>query len=66
VHVPHLAIHILGLILRRLRSDWQRKYTSLRAWLSQCAEISVRSLSDVPSNKKSAILLTAVSGEIAS
>jgi hypothetical protein len=36
------------------------------AWLSQCAEISVRSLSDVPSNKKSAILLTAVAGEIAS
>jgi hypothetical protein len=36
------------------------------AWLSQCAEISVRSLSDLPSNKKSAILPTAVAGEIAS
>ena len=26
VRVPHLASHILALILRRLRSDWQRKY----------------------------------------
>ena len=26
VRVPHLASHILGTILRRLRSDWQRKY----------------------------------------
>ena len=27
VRVPHLASHILGTILRRLRSDWQRKYS---------------------------------------
>lgn len=26
VRVPHLASHILGLILSRLRKDWQRKY----------------------------------------
>jgi hypothetical protein len=26
VRVPHLASHILGTILRRVRSDWQRKY----------------------------------------
>ena len=26
VRVPHLASHILALILRRLRCDWQRKY----------------------------------------
>lgn len=26
VRVPHLASHILGLILRRLRKDWQRKH----------------------------------------
>jgi len=26
VRVPHLASHILGTILRRLRSDWQLKY----------------------------------------
>ena len=26
VRVAHLASHILGLILRRFRSDWQRKY----------------------------------------
>jgi hypothetical protein len=26
VRVPHLASHILGTILRRLPSDWQRKY----------------------------------------
>ena len=26
VRVPHLASHILGTVLRRLRSDWQRKY----------------------------------------
>jgi hypothetical protein len=26
VRVPHLASHILGTILRRLSSDWQRKY----------------------------------------
>lgn len=26
VRVPHLASHILGLILRRLCADWQRKY----------------------------------------
>jgi len=26
VRVPHLASHILGLILRRVRADWQRKY----------------------------------------
>ena len=26
VRVPHLASHILGIILRRLRSDWQHKY----------------------------------------
>jgi hypothetical protein len=26
VRVPHLASHILGLILRRLCWDWQRKY----------------------------------------
>jgi uncharacterized protein DUF4338 len=26
VHVPHLASHILGTILRRLPSDWQGKY----------------------------------------
>ena len=29
VRVPHLASHILALILRRLRSDWQRKYNLL-------------------------------------
>jgi hypothetical protein len=29
VRVPHLASHILGLILRRLRCDWQRKYNLL-------------------------------------
>jgi hypothetical protein len=27
VRVPHLASHILGTILRRLRCDWQRKYS---------------------------------------
>src|SRR6202022_2637318 len=27
VRVPHLASHILGTILRRVRSDWQRKYS---------------------------------------
>jgi hypothetical protein len=26
VRVPHPASHILGTILRRLRSEWQRKY----------------------------------------
>ena len=26
VRVPHLASHILGTILRRVRADWQRKY----------------------------------------
>jgi Domain of unknown function (DUF4338) len=26
VRVPHLASHVLGTILRRLSSDWQRKY----------------------------------------
>ena len=26
VRVPHLASHILGTVLRRLRTDWQRKY----------------------------------------
>lgn len=26
VHVPHLASHLLGLLLRRLSSDWQAKY----------------------------------------
>ena len=26
VRVAHLASHILGTVLRRLRSDWQRKY----------------------------------------
>jgi hypothetical protein len=26
MRVPHLASHILGLILRRLRRDWQSKY----------------------------------------
>ena len=26
VRVPHLASHILGTILRRVRGDWQRKY----------------------------------------
>jgi len=26
VRVPHLASHILALVLRRLREDWQRKY----------------------------------------
>lgn len=34
VRVPHLASHILGLILRRLRSDWQRKY-NLRPCLAE-------------------------------
>ena len=29
VRVPHLASHILGLVLRRLRCDWQRKYNLL-------------------------------------
>jgi hypothetical protein len=29
VRVPHLASHLLGLILRRLRSDWRRKYNLL-------------------------------------
>jgi hypothetical protein len=28
VRVPHLASHILGTILRRLPSDWQRKYNT--------------------------------------
>jgi len=26
VQVPHLASHVLGLIVRRIRSDWQAKY----------------------------------------
>ena len=26
VRVPHLASHILGRIMRRLRSDWMRRY----------------------------------------
>jgi hypothetical protein len=26
VQVPHLASHILGLVMRRLRADWQSKY----------------------------------------
>jgi len=26
VHVPHLASHVLGLIARRIRGDWQAKY----------------------------------------
>lgn len=26
VRAPHLASHILGILLRRLRADWQRKY----------------------------------------
>ena len=26
VRVPHLASHVLGQLMRRLRSDWQRKY----------------------------------------
>jgi hypothetical protein len=26
VRVPHLASHVLGLITRRIRSDWQKKY----------------------------------------
>jgi hypothetical protein len=26
VEAPHLASHILGLVLRRLRRDWQAKY----------------------------------------
>jgi hypothetical protein len=26
VHVPHLASHLLGLALRRLGADWQRRY----------------------------------------
>jgi hypothetical protein len=26
VHVPHLATHIQGLVLRRLRRDWQARY----------------------------------------
>jgi len=26
VHVPHLASHVLGLALRRLRSDWRGRY----------------------------------------
>lgn len=26
VHVPHLASHVLGLIARRIRADWQAKY----------------------------------------
>lgn len=26
VQVPHLASHVLGLIARRIRSDWQEKY----------------------------------------
>src|SRR5205823_2098739 len=26
LHVPHLASHVLGLVLRRLRSDWKRRY----------------------------------------
>jgi Domain of unknown function (DUF4338) len=29
VRVPHLASHLLALIVRRLRSDWQRKYNLL-------------------------------------
>jgi len=26
VQVPHLASHVLGLIVRRIRADWQAKY----------------------------------------
>ena len=26
VHVPHLASHVLGLVSRRIRSDWQDRY----------------------------------------
>ncbi len=26
VQVPHLASHVLGLIARRIRADWQAKY----------------------------------------
>jgi hypothetical protein len=26
VHVPHLASHVLGLVARRIRADWQERY----------------------------------------
>ena len=27
LEVPHLASHVLGLVLRRIGADWQRKYS---------------------------------------
>ena len=41
VRVPHLASHILGIILRRLRSDWQLKTTSHLAWRRLLSSVSV-------------------------
>ena len=34
VQVPHLASHVLGLIARRVRADWQAKYGDLRGPLA--------------------------------
>jgi hypothetical protein len=33
VRVPHLASHILGMMARRISSDWQRVYNHELAWL---------------------------------
>ena len=44
VHVPHLASHVLGVIARRIRSDWQAKYGHLVQWRARTSFATRRRL----------------------
>jgi hypothetical protein len=42
VHVPHLASHVLGLVARRIRADWQERYGFSPVLLETFVELPYR------------------------
>lgn len=38
LQMPHLASHVLGVVLRRLRADWQGRYGSTPLVVETCVE----------------------------
>ena len=50
VHVPHLASHALGLVARRVRTDWQRRYGFAPVLLETFVEVPATGTSYAAAN----------------
>ena len=50
VHVPHLASHALGLVARRIRTDWQRRYGFAPVLLETFVEVPATGTSYAAAN----------------